>query len=273
MERALDLKRFLSAAGIEFDEKSVKIHFASNQGSDPLHAFYQGNIKAWQEEQTQKNFSRPYVLNLIQLEDKATWLFAGLYHVLGVGVGANTAWRYETELFPGQEDLIGRIVIRYAKPFRNSYPVFETCGASLRIVELRKERASIAGFPGYKNVLLNKQELDVVVSQNLESWRSALSSVSGVYLIVDRSSGKQYVGSAYGEDGIWSRWCQYSQSGHGNNKELRNLLKQESSSHSRNFQFSILEVCDLSFSKDQVIARESHWKNALCSREHGLNSN
>lgn len=269
----MDLKRFLIAAGIEIDEKSVKIHFASNQGSDPLLAFYEGRFKAWQEEQTQRNFSRPYVLGLIQLEDKASWLYAGLYQVLGVEAGAHTAWQYETVLVPGQDELAGRVVVRYAKSFRNSYPAFETCGESLRVVELRKERASISSFPGYKNVLLKKQELDVVVSQSIESWRSALSSVSGVYVIVDRSSGKQYVGSAYGEGGIWSRWCEYSVSGHGNNKELRALLKQESPSHSRQFQFSILEVCDLSFSKDQVIARESHWKNALCSREHGLNSN
>ena len=269
----MDLKRFLIAAGIEIDEKSVKIHFASNQGSDPLLAFYEGRFKAWQEEQTQRNFSRPYVLGLIQLEDKVSWLYAGLYQVLGVEAGAHTAWQYETALVPGQDELAGRVVVRYAKSFRNSYPAFETCGESLRVVELRKERASISSFPGYKNVLLKKQELDVVVSQSIESWRSALSSVSGVYVIVDRSSGKQYVGSAYGEGGIWSRWCEYSVSGHGNNKELRALLKQESPSHSRQFQFSILEVCDLSFSKDQVIARESHWKNALCSREHGLNSN
>lgn len=269
----MNLKRFLSAAGIELDDMSLKIHFASSQGSDPLLAFYEGRFKEWQEEQTKRNFNRSYILGLIQLENKASWLFAGIYRVLTVSAGTQTAWQYETELVSGQEELIGRLVIRYPKSFRNSYPGFETCGESLRVMELRKERASIASFPGYKNVLLKKQELDVIVSQNLESWRSALSSVSGVYVIVDRSSGKQYVGSAYGEGGIWSRWCQYSVSGHANNKELVEILKQESPNHSRNFQFSILEVCDLSFTKDQVIARESHWKNALCSREHGLNSN
>ena len=269
----MDLKRFLSAAGFEIDANAVKIHFASNQGSDPLLAFYEGRFKAWQEEQTQRNFNRPYVLGLIQLEGKSSWLYAGLYQVLGVAAETQTGWQYDTELVRGQEELVGRVVIRYAKLFRNSYPAFETCGDSLRVVELKRERASISAFPGYKNVLLKKQELDVVVSQSLDSWRSALSSVSGVYVIVDRSSGKQYVGSAYGEGGIWSRWCEYSASGHGDNKELKALLKQESPSHSRQFQFSILEVCDLSFSKDQVIARESHWKNALCSREHGLNGN
>lgn len=273
MERELNFKKFLAAAEVEFDEKLVKIHFASDQGDSPLLAFYEGRFKAWQEEQTQRNFSRPYVLGLIQLEDKSSWLFAGLYRVLDVEQGASAAWKYTTELAPGQDELIGRVVVRYAKSFRNSYPVYETCGESLEVVELKKERASISSFPGYKNVLLKKQELDVVVSQTLESWRAALSSVSGVYVIVDRSSGKQYVGSAYGEGGIWSRWCEYSSSGHGGNKELKSLLTQQPAGYSSQFQFSILEVCDLSFSKDQVIARESHWKNALCSREHGLNGN
>lgn len=270
----MDLKSFLIAAGIKIDETSVKIHFASDQGEDPpLLAFYEGRFKEWQEKQNQQNFGLKYVLGLIQLEDKASWLYAGLYEVLGVEAGVHIAWRYKTVLVPGQDELVGRVVIGYAKTFRNSYPAFTTCGNSLRIVELRKERASISGFPGYKNVLLKKQELDVVVSQNIESWRSALSSVKGVYVIVDRSNGKQYVGSAYGEGGIWSRWCEYSRSGHGDTKELRALLKRESPSHSQKFQFSILEVCDISFSDDQVIARESHWKIALCTRDHGLNSN
>ena len=269
----MNLKKFLAAAGIEIDENLVKIHFATNQGSDPLLAFYSGSFKQWQEEQTQKNFSRPYVLGLIQIEDKATWLFAGLYRILGVEKGSHTAWLYSTELAPGQEALIGRAVVRYAKPFRNSYPAYETCADQLELAELRKERASISRFPGYKNVLLRKQELDVVVSQNLESWQSALSSVSGVYVIVDRSTGKKYIGSAYGAGGIWSRWCEYSSTGHGGNRDLIILLANQPRDHCSQFHFSILEVCDLSFSKDQVIARESHWKNVLCSREHGLNCN
>ncbi len=269
----MDILNFLKAAEIKVDPEHVKIHFASNQGCDPLLSFYEGHFKEWQEEQTKKNFSRQYVLSLIQLEDKTLWLYAGLYKVVGVAQGMESDWQYNTELLQGQENLIGRIVVQYTKPFRNSYPKYEQCAEMLQIVELRKERASIVSFPGYKNVLLKKKELDVVVSQNLESWRAALSSVSGVYVIVDHSNGKQYVGSAYGEGGIWSRWCQYSVTGHGDNKELRALLTQEKPDHVDNFQFSILEVCDLAYSKDQVIARESHWKNVLCSRNHGLNCN
>lgn len=268
----MNLKTFLKATGIEFEEQEVKIHLASNQESDPLVAFYEGRFKEWQEAQTKKNFTRPYVLGLIQLEDKTSWLYAGLYRILEVKSGAEIAWEYSTELVSGQDDLVGRLVVKHARNFRNSYPAYETCGRSLQVSELRKERANISSFPGYKNALLKMQELKVVVSQNLESWRTALSNVSGIYVIVDRSSGKKYVGSAYGEGGIWSRWCEYSYSGHGNNRELRALLKQQPG-YSSHFQFSILEVCDLSYTKEQIIAREIHWKKALCTREHGLNSN
>jgi len=54
---------------------------------------------------------------------------------------------------------------------------------------------TIAEFPGFKAVDLAKSELEVIVRQNLESWRIALSSVAGVYLISDTMSGKLYVGS------------------------------------------------------------------------------
>ncbi|RQW29556.1 GIY-YIG nuclease family protein [Rhodobacteraceae bacterium CH30] len=268
------LSKFLAAAGVTLDEQATKVHFASDQGDDPLHAFYEGHFKDWQEEQTRLNFSTPYLIGLIQLADKTSWLYAGLYQVLGVTAGKKTAWQYQTELVPGQDELIGRLVVRHVRVSRNSYLHYKTCGASLEVAELKKQRANIASFPGYKDVLLKKQELDLIVSQNIESWRAALSSVSGVYVIVDRSSGKQYVGSAYGAGGFWSRWSEYSANGHGDNKELCVLLAQDpANDHARHFQYSIIEVCDVSLSSEQVIARESHWKNVLCSRAHGLNSN
>jgi hypothetical protein len=34
-------------------------------------------------------------------------------------------------------------------------------------------------------------------------WRASLSAVGGIYLILAEASGDLYVGSAYGEEGIW----------------------------------------------------------------------
>ena len=132
---------------------------------------------------------------------------------------------------------------------------------------------TIGDFPGFNNVLLSLTMLKTLVRELNPSWLTALSNVAGVYLISDTSTGKNYVGSAYGGDGIWQRWTAYATTGHGGNKELRTLLKQDGTKHAQFFQFTLLEICDLNTSDDYIISRETHWKNALLSREFGLNKN
>ncbi len=139
------------------------------------------------------------------------------------------------------------------------------------VVEVREERMSVGEFPGYNGVLVSHQILRTVVREEIPTWRTALSNVAGVYVVVDTVTGKQYVGSAYGVGGFWQRWKAYSQIGHGGNKELVALLAKEGAEYASNFQFSILEVADLNASKERILAREVHWKNVLCSRKHGYN--
>ena len=112
-----------------------------------------------------------------------------------------------------------------------------------------------------------------VVRESNPSWKTALMNVAGIYLVTDTSTGKMYVGSAYGGDGIWQRWTAYAINGHGGNKELRTLLHEKQVDHAVHFQFSLLEICDLHSSDDYVISREVHWKNVLKTREFGLNQN
>lgn len=70
-------------------------------------------------------------------------------------------------------------------------------------------------FPGYRHVILPKVTLNLVVDQDVPSWRAALSAVAGIYLITDMKTGKVYVGSATGDGGIWTRWSQYAATGLG----------------------------------------------------------
>jgi predicted GIY-YIG superfamily endonuclease len=122
--------------------------------------------------------------------------------------------------------------------------------------------------------MLTKQDLDIVVKQSIESWRTALASVAGVYVIADRHTGRLYVGSATGVQGIWSRWCAYSRTGHGNNQELRELLKKEGDVYAGHFQFGVLEIADTHASDADILRRESHWKELLRTRApHGYNAN
>ena len=102
-------------------------------------------------------------------------------------------------------------------------------------------------------MLIRMDQLKHIVDRDLAEWRSALGSVAGVYLITDTTCGRLYVGSAYGSEGIWRRWSAYASSLHGGNKELKDLLLKEGDKHASSFQFSVLEICDIMVTKDEVL--------------------
>lgn len=129
-------------------------------------------------------------------------------------------------------------------------------------------------FPGYYNFTLSYDQLATMIN-NLDSnreWQRMLSSVSGVYVLLDQRTGKQYVGSAYGAGGIWARWKSYVKSPSGGNALLKELLVKNPSRY-KQFQFSILRVLEPSATKDEVIGQEVLVKKKLGSRAFGLNSN
>lgn len=79
------------------------------------------------------------------------------------------------------------------------------------------------GTRSWKQRAINEKE---ILKDNLTyaDWHTALSSVRAIYLIVDRTDGKQYVGSAYGEDGLLQRWSMYINTKHGYNKKMKELI-------------------------------------------------
>jgi len=269
----INLTDLIKLAGVDLDE--FKIHCATGKNAAPLEAFFDGTFRQWQERQNQLNFQCKQIVSLIHLGG-AKWLFAGVFNVLGVVPGKwkpTTCYTYRTQEVVGLDDLTGRAVVEFNKTFRASYLRGETLADQLNVVAIREQRMTIGDFPGFNSVLLSMAMLRTLVRELHPSWRTALSNVAGVYLIVDTSTGKNYVGSAYGGEGLWQRWSAYASNGHGGNKENRDLLKQEGENHSQCFQFTVLEVCDINASDDYVISRETHWKKALLSREFGLNSN
>lgn len=129
-------------------------------------------------------------------------------------------------------------------------------------------------FPGYFETVLDFIELEKIINSpegNIK-WKISLSAIAGIYLIVDRVTGLQYVGSAYGKEGIWGRWKQYANSGHGGNALLEELLKKDNN-YKLNFQFSIMQTLPKNLNKDEVIGYESFYKHKLGSRAFGLNAN
>lgn len=278
----------LDVLGITENEISdYKVHFATGKSDKlkPYKKFLIGAFKEWQERQTNKNFSRKYILSLIYY-DKNKWLFGGVYEVVSpepelIKEGDRSLWKYETRLVNRQTDLIGRVIVGYKKEFRASYPCLELTSPDNRYIapkdmsisSILDKKASIHDFAGFDNVNIDYETLANIVADGIPSWKSALSNVKGIYLIADRHTGKLYVGSAYGGDCIWQRWTAYAANGHGGNIELKELLKTNGEDYKYNFKYSILEVCNMNLGNDYIIARETHWKEVLQTRIFGLNRN
>lgn len=98
------------------------------------------------------------------------------------------------------------------------------------------------------------------------TWIAALSAARGVYLLTCPRTREQYVGSAYGVDGLWGRWQAYVATGHGGNVALK-------SRDPSDYQVSVLEVAGSSATTDEIMAMETLWKAKLQSRDMGLNRN
>ena len=172
---------------------------------------------------------------------------------------------------PGFDALVGRLVIDWGTGTRSWHQWFEA--RRKPVVELLPP-GYVKAFPGYLNVILSFSELVDMIrhpTANRE-WHQRLGAVAGVYLVLDTTTGRQYVGSASGEHGMLGRWRSYAESGHAGNKQLRELVHADKSALER-LKFSILQTLDRSLTRREVLAFELLHKTKLGSRAHGLNSN
>lgn len=255
------------------DLPKYKLHLAigPEDKKQPLYELFKDNFKSWQEGQSKKNFERDYILSLIYY-GRNEWIFGGIYNRKDVK-RVEEHFEYDTELLDFGKDLIGRLIIHFCRPGRQSYLKLEKWVGKLEVVEILRKPYTVKEFPGYENVLIDFNLLKTIIDKEEPSWKTALSSVKGVYIITDKINGKIYVGSAYGEASFWSRWSFYAKNGHGGNRELKKLIGKKGFEYASNFQFSILEV-RLNITEDEVIiAREAYWKSILKSREFGYNEN
>lgn len=160
-------------------------------------------------------------------------------------------------------ELQNRLVIEWRSP--RAWRINGPTAAAYEVMEISD--AEPIPFPGFDRLVLDYTQLQAVMREHrYASWRTALSSVLGIYLITDTLDGRQYVGKADGAENIRQRWAAYATNGHGNNVELRNL-------DPSNFRFSLLRVFDPATPTRSINEAESHFKAALGTRRHGLNRN
>ncbi len=256
-----------------------KVHLASWNGSDqPLDVFVRDREEwdGWNCWRSQKDeFNRKYILSLIDFyHEPDIWLFGGIYVVLSRSP-ANFSHSYTVDPATEYEDFVGRLKIRFARPGRVRSVKLENYYDQMFVSELLREQYTGEHFPGYENISHDFTALEGVFKSHRPDWKAALENVKGVYLIVDKSNGKKYVGSAYGDAGIWARWSCYIGNGHGWNDELTKLIDREGIDYARrNFRISLLEYRAARTDDRIIIERECYWKEALCSRgPFGYNQN
>ena len=176
---------------------------------------------------------------------------------------------YKLERIPLLEQFRNRLVIDWGK---NSQTYIQK-RLDKPVSEIYPQ-GFVSLFPGWDKVYLSYKELQEIINNpdGNKDWYEYLSRHAGVYVIHDKSTGDQYVGSAYGGSGIWSRWQGYARTGHNGNKALKALAGQNKD-FANNFVFSLHHVFPKTISKNEVIAYESLLKEKLGSRAFGLNEN
>ena len=160
-------------------------------------------------------------------------------------------------------DLRDRLVIGWRSP--RTWRLNGPTAAAYPVMEIAD--AEPMPFPGFDRLILNYTQLQSVMTEHrYASWRTALSSVVGIYLITDTLDGRQYVGKADGAENIRQRWSVYAANGHGGNVNLRTI-------NPNSFRFSLLRVFDPATPTASINEAESHFKAALDTRITGLNRN
>ena len=218
-------------------------------------------------------FNRPFIFSLMRFyHEDNVWLFGGIYRVL-----SDVGDRYEIAVEDIGQEYVGRLKVSLKLPGRNIRPRLENHYREINVMEILRESYAGGAFReyGYENINLGFAQLETIYKNQRPDWKAALQNVKGVYLITDTSNGKKYIGAAYSDGGIWTRWACYLETGHGHNMGLKDLLANKSVEHARQcFQFTLLEFRSMRVDDQVIQDREAFWKKALLSRgDHGYNQN
>ena len=236
-----------------------------------LYNIYRTDRKAFLKYQnTQKKdvFNKvDYIVSLIG-EEGLQARFVGVYKVNGKKT-IHEGYEYSMSEVEGYEDLKERVIIRW----ENAISWHQWIKNEMEVLEI-SPGLHYKRFTDYFELILSFPELQEIIMNDYKDWRNVLSAVKGIYLICDTKTGKQYIGSAYGDEGIWGRWKEYvSTNGHGGNKALKELLDKEWDYVCKHFQFSILMLLPKTVTAEEAIRKEQLFKRKLGTNSFGLNNN
>ena len=184
---------------------------------------------------------------------------------------------YSYDVVP-REDLMAaferRLYIRLHLAGRQRRRTMESCLDEMTVSSILEEPFVGDPFLGHDRINHTLADLQVIVGQQRPDWPIALEHMKGVYVIHDQTTGARYVGSAYGDTGIWQRWSTYATTLHGNNVGLQELVHDKGEEYYRvNMKFALLEFWSMRTDDARVLDPESYWKEVLNARSLGHNKN
>tara|TARA_X000001036_G_C20681032_1_gene805906 strand:+ start:2258 stop:3124 length:867 start_codon:yes stop_codon:yes gene_type:complete len=267
----LALKQILNSQSPLLQGKKVKLVRHKDSRAEYRYVMKDRDaLLEYQKEQSKHVFKDcDYIISFIGIERRRS-VFIGVFRVNGSNPRDGKQY-YELEPVTEFKDLEDRLVIDWGDNARAWHQWYDR--HDKEVIEILP-KGYVGAFPGLLDFVLEYDELKTLVNNpdaNHE-WQQHLSAVNGIYLILDNSTGQQYIGSAYGGEGIWQRWSEYATTGHGGNLELKSLL-QKDPAYARNFKFSVLQSLPSNITPREIITIEALYKDKLGSRAHGLNRN
>ncbi len=272
MKTTIKLNDLLNLNNLE----NVKIRFNTmfDQNWTPIEIYKNKNFETllnghyWNYNKNKSYKEGQITIGFIKIDPKDDlWL---LFHIGEVtkdldklnGVG------YEYKELDHYNKYFGRLIVRYKNKVQTLIRKAESVIDECDIEQILPDTFDNDIFPGYDNINLSWDSLSRII--NKENWKTALQNQKGVYLIIDTSNGKKYVGSAYGQDMILGRWMSYVKNGHGGNVGMKSLNFDHIKKY---FRYSILDIYKSSINDNVILERESWWKELLLSRTFGYNEN
>jgi hypothetical protein len=224
-------------------------------------------FESYQAHQSKPRFTRPHVAGFVSGMDGET-IFLGVWHVQAATVvdvadplamlpGLLHFWRYDLAVVDEFVHLHGRLAVEWGASERAWVQYADRQDKRI----LRLSPASVKPFPGWPEFRVPLSSVPDLPPE----WRAVLDASRGVYLLVHRPTGQQYVGAA--PVSFLKRWLGYDD-GHGGNTRLEEIAEKADA-----YDVSVLEVASSLQSADDVLAREAWWKVTLGSRAFGLNAN
>lgn len=301
----LNLVDLIKAAKLPLDDLLVIRHsFNKKETSGIWDKYDRSNFYEYQSIQPSANFfkNKKYVLSFIA-DGKTYSRFVGCFEIIGLCQASKVKKLpsfpcqdfydrpghiyFKMQLSEYMKDLIDRLVIDWGAGTIGYVQYSLAALQKKTVVSIYPDSKHV--FPGYNRVVWDFTTMQdyLTHSDQYEEIANALKEVYAIYLVADSQTGKYYVGSAYGKDGLFGRWLTYANTnGTGGgaktdedgNKGVVEYLKDNPKAY-LNFQYSILEVIHKTGINEKDIQAtldaEKIWKQKLCTLKTawGLNKN